>query len=125
LAVIEGEYTATEFAEWDFYEILEYISEDSYVWSAYSGSGDSPVAIGISIDSWPYWEFEGPEGIIASAQIIEPTDKEIKAFKSKIPKDVIDILKKNGFIRVESYGEQIFDGPVEDLTAAIIGEHLE
>jgi len=77
------------------------LEEAPYTVTAYSGSGGAPLGIGFMIQSWAYWDLEGPNGIIAWAKRSEdPTDPKLSEFpkrwEQEIPSYVKELLAKHG-----------------------------
>lgn len=92
-----------EVDEWDDDGVLEWAEESiptmSFGWSAYSGSGDGPLAIGFEIQSWPYWELEGDNGIVAAAQINAcKTTPYLDRWKQIVNDDLWDLIERHGFV---------------------------
>lgn len=93
----DSEYlTRAELADFDGNACLEYMQACELCWTAYSGDGDAPCAIGISTGGWAYWELSGPNGILASAKIEGPTDEELKLWNKDISDEIKECLKKYG-----------------------------
>lgn len=75
----------------------EFLGDCDYVYQPYSGDRGGPVAVlGVGIKSWPCWELEGSEGIIAAARK-DLTFEAVKKFQNKVPKEVRELLAKHGF----------------------------
>ena len=97
IVVLEGEHKSEEISDWSLDNCLDYIEESSYCWSAYSGAGEAPIALGISEIGFAYWNLQGEDGIIKYAKIEGPTDRELELWNSKVPKDVRGVISKHGF----------------------------
>ena len=98
LVLHDGEHSKSDISTWHVDELYEYIQESKYCTTLYSGAGETyPSFIGCCFESWPYWELEGPNGIMAKAQLNTLTDKEIQKWNNKVPKAIREILEKHGF----------------------------
>ena len=78
----------------DMNEVMFQIREcDFSFWNElYSGGGRPATFIGVPLKTWAYWELEGPEGIIASAKIDDPTESEVRMYEKAVPKYVKDLM---------------------------------
>lgn len=88
--------SVSDISLWSEDECLEFLEESPYVWTAYSGGGDPPYAVGVSVHSWAYWKLEGPGNILEFARKIDPTQKELDSWNSEVSDDVKKLLGKHG-----------------------------
>jgi hypothetical protein len=94
----------SEVDDWIDDDLLEWaneISEYSYGWSAYSGSGEGPLAIGFEISSWSYWNLSGPTGIISAVKTETTRDREarlLEKWNDKVSPVIQEVLTKHGLM---------------------------
>lgn len=108
-AMDEGEEEIASWESRDFEEFTsECIGETPYGFTAYDGNGPGPLGIGYELNSWPYWELNGPSGerarfwtgIIQAAQPAwshMPGNAKylMERWDSTVPEEVRAILTKN------------------------------
>lgn len=86
---------------WSEEEVFEWTGEFdgvSYGWGGYSSwdENDGAMAIGFQITQWPYWELNGPGGIIVSAQDNNTTPELLAKWNKLVSQAVRVVLTKHG-----------------------------